>query len=136
MPEELSKFEGWAVVEMMGHRREAGYVTTEHFGTACMFRISRPEMQSEVKILERQAYVRNGDGGEYVGAGTKIRVWRNASEILVGAASVYAINPGPEEEIVRSLPFESEIVERVVNLIEEQSGEDPEDDAGDAEVTA
>lgn len=30
-------FEGWAIVELMGHRRLAGYVTEEeHFGTAML----------------------------------------------------------------------------------------------------
>ena len=33
----MSAFEGWAIVELMGHRRLAGYVTEEeHFGTAML----------------------------------------------------------------------------------------------------
>lgn len=31
MSEEQSKFNGWAVVEIMGHNREIGFVTTEYF---------------------------------------------------------------------------------------------------------
>ena len=30
-------FSGWAIVEMMGHRREAGFVTTQAFGQAVLF---------------------------------------------------------------------------------------------------
>ncbi len=33
MEHETSKFEGWAVVEMFGHSREVGYITTEYFDT-------------------------------------------------------------------------------------------------------
>ena len=28
------QFEGWAIVELFGHQREIGYVTTRYFGTA------------------------------------------------------------------------------------------------------
>ncbi len=33
METQTSKFEGWAVVELFGHSREAGYVTTDYFGS-------------------------------------------------------------------------------------------------------
>ena len=34
MPEEQAKFEGWAIVEVMGHQKYAGFVTTEAYGGA------------------------------------------------------------------------------------------------------
>lgn len=37
METEQAKFEGWAIVEMMGHRREIGHVTTEAYGVAVLF---------------------------------------------------------------------------------------------------
>ena len=39
-----SRFEGWAIVEMFGHQREAGFVTTESFGPACLFRVDTPAL--------------------------------------------------------------------------------------------
>lgn len=41
---EQAKFEGWAIVEMMGHRQEVGYVTTEAYGQAVLFRVDSPDI--------------------------------------------------------------------------------------------
>jgi len=41
--EAQAKFEGWAVVEIMGHNREIGFVTTEYFGGPALFRVDQPE---------------------------------------------------------------------------------------------
>lgn len=53
MDQEQSKFEGWAIVEMMGHRREIGYVTTEHYGAASLFRVDSPEVEEREYELKR-----------------------------------------------------------------------------------
>jgi hypothetical protein len=39
-----AKFEGWAVVEMMGHQKEIGFVTTEYFGGAVIL-LDIPQQQ-------------------------------------------------------------------------------------------
>ena len=39
-----AKFEGWARVEVMGHQSHTGFVTTEAYGQAVMFRIDTPEI--------------------------------------------------------------------------------------------
>lgn len=38
------KFEIWAIVEVMGHKRFAGYVTEQTFGSASMIRVDVPEI--------------------------------------------------------------------------------------------
>jgi hypothetical protein len=49
-------FEGWAVVEMMGHRKEIGYVTTQAFGQAVLFRVDIPELPDREFVLTRPEY--------------------------------------------------------------------------------
>jgi len=66
------QFEQWAVVEVMGHRRFAGFVTEESVGGASFVRVDVPECEA---------------GGEKLPAFCK----------LLGASSIYAITPCTEE---------------------------------------
>ena len=51
-----AQFEGWAIVEIMGHQSAAGWVTTKAFGSVVMFQITQPEVAAEVKLTEKQGY--------------------------------------------------------------------------------
>lgn len=42
MTEKTETFEGWAILELMGHRRLAGYVTEQEIAGAGMLRIDVP----------------------------------------------------------------------------------------------
>jgi hypothetical protein len=87
-------FEGWAIVEMMGHRREIGYVTTEHYGAASLFRVDSPEFEEREFELDRPQYI----GGRMVPIGSKVkRQAIPAKSCLVGPGSIYALNPCTEE---------------------------------------
>jgi hypothetical protein len=97
-----SSFEGWAVVEMMGHRKEVGFVTTQAFGQAVLFRVDVPELPEREFVLESPEYAENGEGRRGCPAGTKVK--RSASlprSCLVAPASLYAINPCSEEAAMR-----------------------------------
>lgn len=39
-----STIAGWMLIEMMGHQREIGNVTTEYFGNVAMLRVDVPEI--------------------------------------------------------------------------------------------
>lgn len=56
-----STFEGWAVVELFGHQREVGFVTTQVFGAAVLFRIDTPELSDREYTLERPEQVKQGN---------------------------------------------------------------------------
>lgn len=47
MPETISTFEGWAVLELMGHRKLAGYVTEHTVAGAGFLRIDVPGRDGE-----------------------------------------------------------------------------------------
>lgn len=89
-----ANFEGWAVIEMMGHRKEIGFVTTQAFGQAVMFRVDTPELPEREITLTRPEYVDR----ELMGIGTKVkRAGAPARSCLVAPSSLYAINPCSEE---------------------------------------
>lgn len=98
-----SSFEGWAVVEMMGHRKEVGYVTTQAFGQAVLFRVDVPELPEREFVLESPEYAaHNGDGQRWCPAGTKVkRAASPARSCLVAPSSLYAINPCSESAAMR-----------------------------------
>jgi hypothetical protein len=89
-----SAFEGWAVVELMGHQMEIGFVTTEAYGQAVMFRVDTPDLPEREFELISPEYIR----GDWVPAGSKVK--RPAvppCTRLVAPGSLYAINPCTEE---------------------------------------
>ena len=69
---ETKTFESWAIVEVMGHRQFAGFVTEQAIGGASFVRVDVPAVHA--------------DGDELPGF-TK----------LLGAGSIYAISPCTEE---------------------------------------
>lgn len=69
----VQKFEEWAVVEIMGHKRFAGLVTESALGGASFVRIDVPEIDLPT--------------GDVLPAFTK----------LFGAASIYSISPCTKE---------------------------------------
>ncbi len=94
-----ASFEGWAIVEMMGHRREIGYVTTEHYGAASLFRVDSPEFPEREYELTRSEWLTTNAGvSREAPAGSKVRrPGIPAKSCLVGSGSIYALNPCTEE---------------------------------------
>jgi hypothetical protein len=94
-----ANFEGWAIVEMMGHRKEIGYVTTQAFGQAILFRVDVPELPERDFVLRAPEYAHTSpDVRSWCPAGTKVkRAASPARSCLVAPASLYAMNPCSEE---------------------------------------
>lgn len=89
-----SKFEGWAIAELFGHQREVGFVTTEYFGPAALFRIDVPELLEREFVLKRPAMVDE----RWTAAGAKVkRQAVPARSRLIGPGAIYALNPCSEE---------------------------------------
>ena len=89
-----SKFEDWAIVEVMGHQTYAGFVTTQAFGQAVLFRVDVPELPERDRTLNRAEYI----NGVYYESGSVVR----ESPVpgyskLIGAGSIYAITPCTED---------------------------------------
>jgi hypothetical protein len=111
---QTSKFEGWAVVEMFGHSREVGYVTTEYFGAGALFRVEVPPLPEREVTLVRPEWVEN----EMLGAGSKIV--RSAVEgrtRFIGPGAVYAMNPCSKDAAFSALESMSRREVKVVELV-------------------
>lgn len=73
MPEQQEKFETWAIVELMGHRKLAGKVSEQIIAGAPLLRIDVPEVPT-------------GNGGAMIPAFTQ----------FYGAGSLYCLTPTSE----------------------------------------
>jgi hypothetical protein len=87
-------FESWAIVEIMGHQRHIGHVTTEAYGAAVLFRIDTPGLDAREFTLTAPEYI----GHKWTPAGAKVqRPARPAESALVGPATIYRMTPCTEE---------------------------------------
>lgn len=105
MTETQNSFSGWAKVEIMGHQTHIGFVTTEVYGQAVMFRIDQPAFEEREYTLPQPTYTNlqmdpagNLHETKIWPAGTKVkRGAMPAASTLVGSASIYRITPCTEE---------------------------------------
>lgn len=93
---EQASFNDWAIVEMFGHQQIAGHVTTEYFGTACMFRVDVPALpEREIEVRRDQVI-----GDAFCRAGSKVkRPAEPGYSRLLGPGAIYALNPCTEETV-------------------------------------
>jgi hypothetical protein len=103
--EKQANFEGWAIVEMFGHQREIGFVTTDVFGTACLFRIDTPELPEREWTLEKPEWISTDDGSSTLAPrGAKVRRPSSPARTkLVGPSAVYAMTPCTEEVALKGI---------------------------------
>ena len=89
-----AEFKGWARVEVMGHQSHTGFVTTEAYGAAVLFRIDQPEIPEAEETLTESQWI----GNSTLPAGTVVKRGPiEAVSVLVGAGSIYRIIPCTEE---------------------------------------
>lgn len=87
MIEQSEKFEGWAIVEMLGHRKLAGKVGEQVIAGAALVRVDVPETQQSKQVA--------GYGGSVVEA-------KPGYTKLIGVGSIYCITPTDEDTARRA----------------------------------
>ena len=130
-----ASFNSWAIVEVMGHQTYPGYVTTEAYGGAVLFRVEVPELPERDRVLKYGEYA----GSLYCTAGSTVRDKAVPGYTkLIGAGSIYAITPCTEEaarkaaETLQARAFNLVALPKTAALPEPQPDEeDPDEDTGD-----
>ncbi len=102
-----AEFKGWATVEIMGHQQVSGFVETRAFGACVMFEVSVPALEPVEQITEKDLSLNY----QRIPAGSKIRISRDATQTLVGAASVYRMTRCTEEQALARSGQKVEILE-------------------------
>ena len=120
MSEEIqqSQFSGWARVEVMGHQTHIGYVRTEAYGQAVLFRIDTPELPEREYVLKEPAYA----DGKWTPAGAKVlRAVTPGVTVLIGAGSIYRIVPCSEAAALRAIESNQRAELKLVELPPDQA---------------
>lgn len=95
-----AKFDAWAIVDVLGHQRYVGYVTTEAYGQAVLFRIDVPALEARERVTKHPGYVDN----RYCPAGTTVQEGAvDGYTKLIGSGSIYAITPCTKEAALKAL---------------------------------
>jgi hypothetical protein len=97
---EQASFEGWAVVEIMGHNKEIGFVRTEYFGGPALFRVDQPGFPEREYVLERPQWI----GDTHAPIGTKVqREALPGKTTYVGPSAVFRLTPCDEDTARRAI---------------------------------
>ena len=100
MNESQAKFDGWAIVDVLGHQRYVGYVTTEAYGQAVLFRVDVPSLDERERVTKRPGYI----GDAYAPAGTTVKEGAVPGYTkLVGSGSIYTITPCTKDAALDAL---------------------------------
>ena len=126
---EQAEYKGFAKVEINGHNTHIGYVTTEAYGQAVLFRIDQPEIPEREETLGRANWI-DGYGQCPAGAVVK-RPKIEAASVLVGAGAIYRIFPCTEEVALKAIA-ESEhrplILVKLPETVAQLAGGEPADE--------
>jgi hypothetical protein len=116
--QEQARFEGWAIVDMLGHLRYAGYVRSDLYGTTALFRVDVPELPEREEILEYSQYLRDTEGNYDLRPGGSRVKYKGApaSTKLVGAGAIYCISPCSKEEVLKAIEMDSHEQPTLVSL--------------------
>jgi hypothetical protein len=100
--QQQAKFEGWAIVEQMGHNRYAGFVTTEYFGGTALFRIDVPALEERERTTKRPEY--DSDGRRYLPAGATVKESAvQGYTKYIGPSSLFALTPCSQAAVLAAI---------------------------------
>lgn len=120
MEQEQAKFSGWAIVEIFGHQRYAGYVQTEAYGQAVMFRVDVPPLPERERITRTYEYVDDQPRAIPPGSTVKEAAIEGFTK-LFGAGSIYAMTPCTQEAAEKALEKMQSRKLQLVKLAEERA---------------
>lgn len=137
--EQTTKFEGWAVVEVFGHQRYAGFVTTQAFGQAVMFRVDVPPLEERERVTKSYEYI----DGQNVPPGSTVKESAvQGYTKLFGVGAIYGITPCTQEAAVKAVAAMQSRKMQLVALAPDRAlgsayvydaGDETEDDFADGE---
>ena len=142
--QQQAQFDGWAIVEIFGHQRYAGYVTTQAFGQAVLFRVDVPPLAERERTSRHYEYI---DGKSIPPGSTVKETAVPGYTKLFGAGAIYGLTPctkeaaehALDEMATRKLMLISLAPERALDAVatvDDSFNDDDEDDDDEYESSA
>lgn len=121
MEDPTNSFTGWALLELFGHQKEVGHVTTVYFGDKALFRVDVPELPEREHVLTSPQYAETEpDVRNWCPAGSKVkRKAVPARSRFISPGALYAMNPCTEEAARQAM---ESLVSRPLILVEAPAG--------------
>lgn len=130
--ETQASFEGWAIVEVFGHQRYAGFVTTEAFGQAVLFRVDVPPLAERERVTKHYGY---DDDGKAVPPGSTVKESAvQGYTKFFGPGAIYAMTPCTQDAAEKAVESMQSRKVSVVSIPPDAATLPPhqdEDDDGD-----
>lgn len=130
-----STYDGWAILEIFGHQKYAGYVKTEYFGTAAMFRCDVPPLKERERVTRSGCYVETEtDSRSWVPPGSTVKqpATQGYSK-LFGVGAIYSMTPCDEAAALKAVEGLQPRSLMLVSLPEGKALAAAADDPGDDE---
>jgi hypothetical protein len=123
MNEDQAKFEGYAIVDVLGHQRYAGFVRTEAYGQVVMFRVDVPGLPAREHTLTEPQYATEVEGvRRWCPVGTKVqRPPTLGFTKLIGAGSIYSISPCDEAAAMAAVEASQRAEFKLISLPERKA---------------
>ena len=100
---EQAAFNGWGIVDILGHQRYVGYIATEAYGQAVLFRVDVPALEERERVTKAPGYIQERG---YCPAGTTVKEGAMPGYTkLIGAGSIYTLTPCSQEAAAKFLRF-------------------------------
>jgi hypothetical protein len=101
-------FEAWGILDIYGHQRYAGFISTQTFGTAVMFRIDVPPLPERERVTKHYEYADvEADGATrrvMVPAGSRVKEPAvQGYTKLFGVGAIFGITPCTEDAAVAAV---------------------------------
>jgi hypothetical protein len=93
-------FEGWAVLEIFGHQRYAGFVSTQAFGQAVLFRVDVPPLEERERVTKY--YERHEGRSVPPGSTVKESAVQGYTKYF-GPGAIYAMTPCTQEVATKAV---------------------------------
>jgi hypothetical protein len=132
-----ASFEGWAIVEAFGHQRYAGYVSSEAFGQAVLFRVDVPPLPERERVTKHYGY---DDDGHSVPPGSTVKESAvQGYTKYFGPGAIYAMTPCSQdaaEKAVESMQSRKVSIvslapDALVPALPAGGSDDEDDESGD-----
>jgi hypothetical protein len=93
---QTATYSGWTLLELMGHNREAGYLSTLYFGAVALLQVDVPEIPAREETLTRPQWV----GSQLLPVGTVIaKEAIPGRSFMLNPSAIYRAHPATEEAV-------------------------------------
>jgi hypothetical protein len=93
---QTATYSGWTLLELMGHNREAGYLTTLYFGAVALLQVDVPEIPAREETLTRPQWT----DSQLLPVGTVVQKEAiPGRSFMLNPSAIYRAHPATEEAV-------------------------------------